>query len=361
MGSLVPEYMKIRQYVLNLHMSIEETEKLPSEREMTKMFGVSRDTVRKALSDLISEGYIISRARSGNFIAPGQSFIHSLHKKFNFKRIGIVKDKGMRITFSWHDLKVMSGMYEALSNRAAIVEYINFSKADERIARELKLLNLDGVIWHLNVPANAEFIAELVSADKELPPIFFINFTPAPPVAGLTNFLHFQIGKDYYKATDYLFQLRHKKIAYVGYNPSIPGCKNDLQAFKKAHKDHNVPLNPDLIIEDYEGTMDRFEGMLISKNMFSAVLCRSVFCDSIYEIAEKRGLSIPEDFSLITEDDVYSHLSGKNPTRLTQPLHKIGFTAADKLMDIIEGKIKPPFQIESESNITIGDSCKKLI
>ena len=47
-------------------------EKLPTEQELQKFFGVSRSTIRQALIDLTNQGYIYRRAGKGTFVSPAK-------------------------------------------------------------------------------------------------------------------------------------------------------------------------------------------------------------------------------------------------------------------------------------------------
>jgi DNA-binding GntR family transcriptional regulator len=51
--------------------------KLPGENELTRRFGVSRVTVRQAIAQLLTEGYVVSKQGKGTFVSR-QKFLHDL-------------------------------------------------------------------------------------------------------------------------------------------------------------------------------------------------------------------------------------------------------------------------------------------
>jgi GntR family transcriptional regulator len=58
-----------RERVLELVESLEVGASIPSERQLSVDFGVSRLTVRAALDELVREGYLVRRRGSGTFVA----------------------------------------------------------------------------------------------------------------------------------------------------------------------------------------------------------------------------------------------------------------------------------------------------
>jgi GntR family transcriptional regulator len=66
-----PLYKQITDQIKNAVASGEfkDNEKLPSIREMTKELKISQITIKRAYADLEREGYIITRAGMGSFIA----------------------------------------------------------------------------------------------------------------------------------------------------------------------------------------------------------------------------------------------------------------------------------------------------
>lgn len=65
-------YEQIRMYILNGDLKINE--KLPSTRELAASVGVSRNVVLEVYDQLVAEGYLLVRPKSGTYVAPGSSF-----------------------------------------------------------------------------------------------------------------------------------------------------------------------------------------------------------------------------------------------------------------------------------------------
>ncbi len=69
--SPLPLYSQLREALLALLKSGEyrEGDSFPTERELEQRFEVSRITVRRALDELVREGYLIAQQGRGTFVA----------------------------------------------------------------------------------------------------------------------------------------------------------------------------------------------------------------------------------------------------------------------------------------------------
>ena len=66
-----PIYVRIQEYIAELILSgkLAPDSKIPSERDFSEDLGVSRMTVRKALTELVGEGLLERRHGSGTYVA----------------------------------------------------------------------------------------------------------------------------------------------------------------------------------------------------------------------------------------------------------------------------------------------------
>ena len=71
-SSPLPLHYQLKQHLLEKIESGEwkPNDLIPSEQEMQTSFGLSRITVRQALSDLVYEGLLIRERGRGTFVAP---------------------------------------------------------------------------------------------------------------------------------------------------------------------------------------------------------------------------------------------------------------------------------------------------
>lgn len=77
--SFKPLYVQVKDRLLNMIEAKELRfgEKLPSEPDLARMFGVSRSTVRAAIREMAQEGAVIVRHGLGTFVAGSQMHVKS--------------------------------------------------------------------------------------------------------------------------------------------------------------------------------------------------------------------------------------------------------------------------------------------
>ncbi len=70
-GSDSPLYLRLKRLVTDAidQGLLAETETIPGERDVARMLGISRVTVRKAFADLVTEGVLVQRQGAGTFVA----------------------------------------------------------------------------------------------------------------------------------------------------------------------------------------------------------------------------------------------------------------------------------------------------
>ncbi|MBM7703708.1 GntR family transcriptional regulator [Metabacillus iocasae] len=68
--SPIPVYYQIQNYIKKLITTEawKDGEKIPSERELSEQFEVSRGTIRQAVQGLVDEGYLVRRKGNGTFV-----------------------------------------------------------------------------------------------------------------------------------------------------------------------------------------------------------------------------------------------------------------------------------------------------
>lgn len=110
-----------------------------------------------------------------------------------------------------------------------------------------------------------------------------------------------------YVLTNYLFDMGHKKIGFVGTILSTDSITDRYFGYVKSLMEHGVEVNPDWIVKDRSvdsGKIVMKDTDLISDNMPSAYVCNCDLTASyVIKILQERGYRVPEDISIVGFDN----------------------------------------------------------
>ncbi len=168
-----------------------------------------------------------------------------------------------------------------------------------------------------------------------------------------------------YEITDYLISMGHKKIGVIG-TKDYSTVRDRIQGYKDALNHAGIAVDESLIVDSHD--LQNGAGGLMTARLLDThkdltalyVLNNTLLSDTLLEL-KHRGLSIPDDISLITWDD-----EGFNElldiTSVVQPVEGIGRCAVKRLME----KIEHPNRKEEyclhqlEARVIYRKSCRHL-
>lgn len=168
-----------------------------------------------------------------------------------------------------------------------------------------------------------------------------------------------------YLATKYLIDSGHKKIGIIAGDLDKTTAKTRYDGYVKAMEEAKLPINQNWVLEGHFEPEDGFECMnkiLIQDELPTAVFCCNdvMALGAISAIGEK-GLSVPEDISIIGYDDIHASRFYAPPlTTVHQSKMRLGIMAIDLLIARMTDKNKEPARIEMHPELIIRKSVKKL-
>ncbi|MDO5725742.1 MAG: PLP-dependent aminotransferase family protein [Tissierellia bacterium] len=131
----VPLYEQLYNYLKSkiLNSEFKTKDRLPSKRELAKNFGISVNTVTTALEQLVSEGYIESKERSGFYVLDiNNLYTSNLKAKSNFKK-DLSDENILNLDDSFYYNAIAYDLFPSNSFRKIFGDIIN---------RDLKKMNL---------------------------------------------------------------------------------------------------------------------------------------------------------------------------------------------------------------------------
>lgn len=341
-------------------------QKIKSESELMKQFGVSRHTVRLAIGDLVTEGWLYRQQGSGTFCAD-RSAEENKNANTNNKNIAIVTTYISDYIFP----SIIRGAEARLSENGYQVSLFSTNNDHENekdILMKILSQNFDGVIVEPTKSAysnpNINFYLEM---ERLGIPYLMIHayYEELEPVRIVMD--DEQGG---YMQTEHLIKLGHENILGFFKADDAQGTKR-MKGYLKAHREHQIPINPNNIIT-YETEnkrtepVEKFKSLLEKQDQsFTAVVCyNDELAMSLLEVVRETGTQIPDDLSIVGYDDsLFADLTEVKLTSVVHPKSKMGETAADIIMELIKERSITDYKVKSvvfTPELTIRESTKKV-
>lgn len=168
-------------------------------------------------------------------------------------------------------------------------------------------------------------------------------------------------------AMNYLIDNGHKKIAFIGSFGDTNGkiiYPGRFDAYEKAMRNNNLPINPEWIIDckwTRQICFDKTQELMRSTDRPTALFIASDYM-AIASISamHESGLRVPEDVSVVGISDIEMSKYLNPPlTTVAIPQTEIGEIAASTLLARIEGDNTVPKQIFVPTKLVIRDSVAK--
>lgn len=269
--AFIPAYMRVRQYVVDLALRHEDAAaRIMSEREICRKFKVSRTTARKALSDLIDEGWIIARHGSGMFVNT-PLVRNSAFRQGKFKKILLIIGDGKHTTIDGFFMDIVARVCDTLKEKPVLLQTANLVGTRDQLADEITMNSPDGILW-IRPPAPCS------TAIKKLR-----RKIPVAVVGNIASGDMFHVTMDYKKAgvlaASWFIERGITRTAFIGYSAD-GGIRSEVfrgwcDAFSaKGHtydKQLCIDMNTDLRTITGKAVMPVIQGIFTFGSEFPAV------------------------------------------------------------------------------------------
>ena len=167
------------------------------------------------------------------------------------------------------------------------------------------------------------------------------------------------------EAAEYLYQLGHRRIAYLGSDSSLMFSADRKAGYQLALASHQLPVRPEYCVEVKnvsENNEEAIRGLLMQKDRPTAILVSDdILAVSLERVCLENHLAIPEDLSIISfNNSLFARLTSPQLTSIDIGAGQLGSEAASQIINHIENPnllatkiIVPHHQIER-------DSCCKI-
>lgn len=355
-----PKYQKLKEYIIETikSMELKPGEKMYSENELAERFAISRHTVRQAIGDLVSEGWLYRVQGKGTFVDRKPD-----------ERTGRTKTIGVVTTYlnDYIFPAIIRGIDGVLSvNGYNIILGCTYNQHDkERLCLEnFANQHVDGLIIEPTKSAlpnpNLDLYREFTVSGI---PILFIHGRYKDLECSYIVEDDVQAG---YMATKHLSELGHSKIGGIFKMDDIQGHYR-FSGFQKAHLEAGLGFTDSNVLwyntEDAELKLKKSESAQLAGILAdcTAVVCyNDQIAVKVMDAVRENGLNVPDDISLVSFDD--SQLAVASEVKLTtvaHPKEKLGEEAANAIIKMI-GRSRKNYDITMKPELIVRGSTKRI-
>ena len=156
-----------------------------------------------------------------------------------------------------------------------------------------------------------------------------------------------------YRITQYLIDLGHKSIAFLGGEEAHKSSIERLEGYKAALKDNKLPIDKKLIVGgeySFESGVKRTRQLLSANSKPSAVFaCNDEIAAGTLFAARIQGVDVPHQLSIVGfEDSPFSRQAWPNLTTAQQPNRTIAQRATALLIECIRNSNNADHKVDSE-------------
>ncbi|WP_110588558.1 LacI family DNA-binding transcriptional regulator [Microbacterium suaedae] len=148
------------------------------------------------------------------------------------------------------------------------------------------------------------------------------------------------------EATEHLISLGHRRIAHLRGRDDLESARLREQGYREALRAAGIEEDPSLVAEGGYRPAEAAAGAAALLNLetppTAIFAANDLSAIGTMQVADERGIRVPEDLSLVGFDDVPEAAATTPPlTTVRQPLAAMGRSAVDLLVRMIEGEAEP--------------------
>ena len=167
------------------------------------------------------------------------------------------------------------------------------------------------------------------------------------------------------EATEYLYQLGHRRIAYLGSDSNLIFSADRKSGYQLALAKHGLPMRPEYCIEVANVSQNNTEEisalLLQSEPPTAIVVSDDILAVSLERVCLQNKLSIPEDLSIISfNNSLFARLTSPQLTSIDINSCQLGIEAASQIINHIENPGLVATKIIVPHHLIERDSCCKI-
>lgn len=165
-----------------------------------------------------------------------------------------------------------------------------------------------------------------------------------------------------YHMTDYLFDMGHVEIGYVGTLLATESITDRYLGYYKAVMEHGKEPCKDWVIADRESHVQIYEKLDLPKTLPTAFVCNSDLAASkLIRALKEKGYRVPEDISVVGYDDyLYPGLCDIGITTYSVDMEKMSQVGMEMLLERMAGSEHPYIMQVIEGTFLKRESVREI-
>ena len=338
------KHSAIRNYLLGRVLSgqLPPGAKVPSEYTLAKRFSANKTTCNKAVSMLASEGYLTRRRGAGTFVSDS-----SIRQQRPC--IGVLMKLRAGSFFS----NLLVGIQEKAFDRGYGVQFFNPPEGGDdpdKFRHFLETAGVKGMV--ISRPFHRSFAG--------MQNLYLNTSVPHPGVSQVQTD-DFQAG---YLLGKYFLKLGHRQIAFISQDNSRPDLQQRAEGFRKALQEAKATDSLERLqafSKKARNLHSVLQRMLSADHRITGIAFDSVYvAGEAYGILNKLGFPVPSSISIAGIGNLAIGEQTLQITTINQYPLLMGHTAAETLINQIEGKPKPSSPILIPVELIPGETVRRI-
>lgn len=336
--------------------------KIPSERELSEIYDVSRATSKGAVLALLNDGIVTRTAGKGTFIREDLLMKDKDNQKT--QNIGFVLHQPKALRMPIETDPVFMTIFGDLQKEILKRNYhLMFMYVDETVENEMESFRslsekVDGMI--IAAVGNRSLISILER--RNLPHVLiFPNINVEDKI--VIDFDHLNSGK---KSVAHLIERGHRRIALINGPLTIRSAQFRYQGAKEALKTSGISITEELSIDSNgwltEDGFDAAKKILALEELPTAIYCANdLLAVGALRACREKGLKVPDDISIIGCDNTFMS-EHSIPSLSSIDIHKtfMGKIAAEQLFEILINPDYPPITTTLPVRLVARNSVREI-
>lgn len=166
------------------------------------------------------------------------------------------------------------------------------------------------------------------------------------------------------EATEYLYHLGHRKIAYIGTESNLYFSSERKAGYQAALAQHGLPFYENYCLEIDKDSMNHnasFCELLEQDPRPTAVVASDdILAVALEQVCAQKGIAIPENLSIVSfNNSLFARLTSPQLTSIDVNSHQLGIEAASQLINHMENPNLVATKIIVPHSLIVRESCRQ--